>query len=67
LILAENPQNTKKFKKQKVVSEDASIPLGREKDINLGRQREGETWVGEGRGRGMGHDQVWGGGDREKP
>jgi hypothetical protein len=41
----------KKVKNQKGPSEDASIPLGREKKtITGGTGRERETWVREGRG-----------------
>ena len=45
----------KKVSKQKGPSEDASIPLGREKKATKGvgeRQREGGVWVGEGRRKG---------------
>jgi hypothetical protein len=47
----------KKVNKRKSPSEDASIPLGREKKAITGGGRQGETWVGKGIERGRGeHD-----------
>jgi hypothetical protein len=55
----------KKFNKIKGTSEDASIPLGREKKAITGQVVEEGSWVGKGTGRGKGeHDQVLGGGNR---
>jgi hypothetical protein len=49
----------KKINKPKGPSEDASIPLGREKKAIKGGRREGRTLVGKGTGRGRGkHDKV---------
>jgi hypothetical protein len=59
----------KKINKEKAPTEDASIPLEREKKrITGGREREGPDWeTGEGGGGEKGeHDQVWGQGDRRK-
>jgi hypothetical protein len=52
----------KKFNKLKGPSENASIPLGREKKA-ITRGKTG-TWMGKGTGRRRGeHDQVLGGGN----
>ena len=54
----------KKVNKLKGPSEDASIPLGREKKATIAvGEREGETWVGKAIRRRKGeHDQVLEGG-----
>jgi hypothetical protein len=47
-----HPTDCKKVNKQKGSSEEASIPLRKGEENNHGRQREGWSWVGEGRRRG---------------
>ena len=55
----------KKVTSRKGPSEDASIPLGREKKAITGERREGGTWVGKEIGRRRGeYDQVLGQGNR---
>jgi hypothetical protein len=55
----------KMVNKLKGSSEDASIPLGREKKAVtvVGRGKEGPGWKGEGKGK---HDQVLGAGNRSE-
>jgi hypothetical protein len=69
-IKTQNPklQSTelKKINKQKFPSEDASIPLGREKKaftrVCGGEQKKGGEWMGKEGVEGE-HDQVLGGGE----
>jgi hypothetical protein len=50
----------KKVKKLKIQSEDASVPIGREKKATKeGRGREVPGWKRGGGGERGGHDQVW--------
>jgi hypothetical protein len=60
----------KKVKRPKSPREDASIPLGRKKAITgqVGGEKDGGTWVGEGRGREKGEHMIRyleGGGEQE--
>jgi hypothetical protein len=49
----------KKINSPKGLSEDTSIPFGKEKKTITGEGREEGSWVGKGTGRGRGeHDQV---------